>query len=96
MDQVKFMMMANNMQPEGSVTQDENGHVIVELRNNQIVITHNYKKHNEMKISFHDNNDTYIIPSQKELEEIYRLHLANKDVVSILHDYCNMNLKKEN
>lgn len=92
MDQIKFIVMANNIYPEGEVKQDPNGITIVNLRP-QIQITHNYKKKNEMKIIFNDTNDEYLISSKNELEEIYGLHLANKDVIQILHEYCKNNLK---
>ena len=94
MDQVKFMMMANNVHPEGAILQSEKGIVTVNLRPGQIVITHNYRRNNEMQIMFMDNHDKFIIPSEKELQEIYQFHLSNKDVVSILHEYCNNNLEK--
>lgn len=92
MDQIKFIVMANNVYPEGEVKQDPNGITIVNLRP-QIQITHNYKRKNEMKIIFNDTNDEYLISSKNELEEIYGLHLANKDVIQILHEYCKNNLK---
>lgn len=92
MDQIKFIVMANNVYPEGEVKQDPNGITIVNLRP-QIQITHNYKKKNEMKIIFNDTNDEYLVSSKNELEEIYGLHLANKDVIQILHEYCKNNLK---
>lgn len=92
MDQIKFIIMANNIHPEGEIEQTPDGIVIVNLRS-QIQITHNYKRKNEMRIIFNDSKIQYIISNKSELEEIYRMHLANTDVVQMLHDYCKNNLK---
>ena len=95
MDQVKFMLTANNIHPEGDIIQQPDGIVVVNMRPT-IQITHNYKKKNQMQIIFVDTNDTYIIPDQQTLEEIYQMHLSNTNVVEILLKYCNKNLKKLN
>lgn len=92
MEQIKFIYMANSMQVE-SVNQDEVGNTVVVVRDG-VNITHNYKK-NRMKLTFNEDNVSYVIPSGKELEAIYRMHLENKELMYILRDYCSKNLNKE-
>lgn len=92
MQQHEFIFMAKNLKVT-NVTQDDSGNTIVNLRP-KISIVHNYKKNNSMKISFAETNDTFVIPSKNDLEEIYRLHLTNENLEHILIEYCKTHLKK--
>ena len=93
MDQIKFIQMSNNIQPMGPIVHQPNGIILVNLRP-QIQVTHNYKKKNEMQVIFIDDQSRYLIPSQKELEDIYKMHLGNTNLTEILHKYCEEKLKK--
>ena len=84
--------MANNVKVE-KVFQDEIGNAIVQLRP-QIQLVHNYKKKNLMTIRFIEDQTIFMIPSRKELEEIYRMHMENSDLTVILRDYCEKHLEK--
>lgn len=92
MQQHEFIYIVNNMQAEKRAEQDENGNVNIALRS-QIKLSHNYKK-NEMVILFIDDNTTFKFSSRQELEEIGRIHLANKDAVEPLRRYCEEHLER--
>lgn len=76
-----------------NIHQDPTGKTIVQLRP-QIQIIHNSKKKNQMQIIFTEDQARFLIPSKKELEEIYRLHLENVNLSQILREYCEKNLQK--
>ena len=84
MEQQKFIFLSNNVQAD-HVTQDEDGNTIVGLREG-VKVAHNYK-HNEMKITFEENDTSFLIPSREELEAVYRIHLENVNLQP-LYNYC--------
>jgi hypothetical protein len=86
MEQHKFIWLAKNMKVE-NVTQGTNGETTIELRPN-INIVHDYRRKNQMTIRLLEREEKYIIPSEKELERIYRLHLEHKDIMVPLMEYC--------
>lgn len=92
MKQHEFIWAARNMQAK-ETRQDDSGNTFITLRND-IHLVHNYKKKDRMTIEFQDDKSVYIIPTDKELKEIYRLHLENVNLNDILHQYCSMNLTK--
>lgn len=92
MKQHEFIWAAKNMQTT-ETRQDAFGNTFIRLRKD-IQLTHNYKKKDRMTIEFQDDNSVYLIPTDKELKEIYRLHLENVNLNEILHQYCSMNLTK--
>ncbi len=92
MKQQEFLWMSNNIQPEGGVIQGTNSEIIVNLRNG-IQITHNYKKNNLMCIRFTEDQTIFRIPSEKELKEIYRMHLGNVNLMIELRKYCDDHLE---
>jgi hypothetical protein len=89
MKQPEFLFIAHNLKVSGVVQSDPE--TIVNLRPG-IIIKHNYRKKDLMTITFTDGNNSYIIPSRKELEEIYRLHLGNADLLQLLQEWCIKNL----
>lgn len=89
MDQMKFIFMSKKVEPE-SVTDDGNGKVIVNLRKG-VELTHDYKKGNRMEIHF-EGDRWYEIPSENELEILYRMHLANTNFIQPAIKYCDDNL----
>jgi len=91
MQQPDFIYLARGV--AGEVTQDEIGNTIVQLRP-QIQLKHNYKKKNLMTILFTEDQSMFCIPTRKDLESIYRLHLENKDLTQILRAYCEQQLEK--
>lgn len=92
MKQHEFIWAAKNMKVN-ETRQDDFGNTFIRLRKD-IQLTHNYKKKDRMAIEFQDDRSVYIIPTDKELKEIYRLHLENVNLNEILHQYCSMNLTK--
>lgn len=91
MKQMEFLWMSNNIQPE-EVIQGENGDVIVNLRKG-IQVIHNYKRGNKMTVRFTEDQTSFVIPSKKELEDIYRMHLGNTNLINELRKYCDDNLQ---
>lgn len=94
MKQHEFIWMTNNVHAS-NVVQDDSGNTAVTLRKN-ILLVHNYKKKDQMSIILVDTNSQFLIPSKKELESIFRLHLENKDLNEIIVKYCTENLSKIN
>lgn len=95
MNQIKFISMTNQIQPQGNVEQTTDGIVVVNVRiNPNIQITHNYKKKDEILIIFNDINEKFKLASDNQLEEIYKLHLGNINLTEPLHRYCEENLQK--
>lgn len=92
MKQQEFLWMSNNIQPEG-VIQGNNGDVIVNLRNG-IQVIHNYIRGNKMTIRFTEDQVSFLIPSKKELEDIYRMHLGNTNLINELRKYCDDTLQQ--
>lgn len=94
MDQTKFLFTSKKCEPKGSegIKDNGNGVVIVHLRE-QVKITHNYKKNNRMEIIFLSDGARYIIPSEKELEAIYRIHLGNTNFTHPARKYCDDHLQ---
>ena len=86
MEQPKFIWVARNMKV-GNVTQGPNGETTVEVRPN-INIVHEYRRKNRMTMHLVERDEKYIIPSERELEHIYRLHLEHEDVMTPLMEYC--------
>lgn len=93
MNQVKFIWLSNNIPDTLGVVMDENGMTVVKLRE-FIDITHNSKKRDKVEIIFKDDDTKYEIPNQKTLEEIYSMHMNNKEVMLLLHQYCEANLSR--
>lgn len=92
MKQNEFIWMAKNLRATKSV-QDEDGNTAITLRPN-ILVVHNYKKRDQMIIVFIEDNSQYIIHTKKQLEDIFHIHLENKDAADILQRYCMSNLTK--
>lgn len=93
MDQTKFLYMSKNVNPVGKITDDGKGTIIVELRPH-VQVTHTYKKSNKMEIIFIEDQSHYEIPSEKELEAIYRIHLSNTNFIQPARKYCEDNLER--
>ena len=93
MTQQKFMWITNQVSPVGKITQGTNGTVSVDLRDN-INIVHNYKKNNSVVLTFKDDQKKYLITSDHDLEEIYKLHLTHPNVEVVLRKYCSDHLKE--
>jgi len=93
MNQAKFIWVSNNISGKLKVEMDPNGITTVKLRP-LIDIIHNSNKGNKVEILFKDDNTRFIIPNQKVLEEIYRMHKNNTEVMLLLHQYCDKNLAR--
>lgn len=94
MDQAKFLWLTKTIHPKGPVTQGPNGISTVELRPG-ITISHNYKKNNQVKITFTDTNISYIVDDHNDLQDIVLLHLNNEECAEQIRQYCETNFKKE-
>ena len=92
MTQVKFLWTSKNV-PDVKVEQKDNGMTIVTLRKN-IMISHNSNKRDKMQISFIKEKVSYLIPDQRALEEIYKMHMENEEVNLLLMQYCQKNFAK--
>ncbi len=92
MDQTKFLYMIKKVNPI-SVMDVGNGKLIVILRKD-IYITHDYKKNNKMEISFNDDKESFLIPSQNELESLLRIHLSSINFNEPAMKYCKCSLQK--
>lgn len=92
MKQHEFIWAARNMNV-GEARQNDSGQTYITLRPG-IMLTHDYKKKDQMTIEFDGDRAVYIIRDRKELEWIYRLHLENHDLIEILRRYCSENLTK--
>lgn len=92
MKQHEFIWMANNVHA-GKAVQDESGNTAITLRPT-IMVVHNYKKRDQMTLVFVEDQSQYIIPTKKELEEIFRIHLENQNINEILRRYCTEKLTK--
>lgn len=92
MTQVKFLWTSKNV-PDVKVEQKDNGMTIVTLRKN-IMISHNSNKRDKMQISFIKEKVSYLIPDQRALEEIYKMHMENEEVNLLLMQYCVKNFAK--
>lgn len=92
MTQVKFLWTSKNV-PDVKVEQKDNGMTIVTLRKN-IMISHNSNKRDKMQISFIKEKVSYLIPDQRALEEIYKMHMENEEVNLLLMQYCANNFAK--
>ena len=90
---MKFVWISNNIPGTLGVMMDPDGITTVALRP-KIDITHNSNKRNKMEIIFKDDDSKFIIPDQKILEEIYRMHMQNDEVMLLLHQYCDKNLSR--
>ena len=90
MNQIKFVWVSNNI-PGTKVEMGPDGITTVHLRP-LIDITHDSKKRDRVEIIFKDDNSKYLISNQKTLEEIYRMHMSNTEVMLLLHQYCDANL----
>ena len=88
----EFIWMAKSLKVT-DITQDGSGKTIINLRP-QIQIIHNYKKKNQMILTFTEDQTRYLVPSKLELQEIYRLHLSNVDLEHVLRKYCEEKLQK--
>lgn len=93
MDQIKFIYTSKQIKPAGEVTDDGNGGVAVLLRPG-VVVTHKYKRNNQMTITFTEDESEYIIGTDKELEEIYRMHLSNVNFIQPARKYCDDHLQR--
>lgn len=89
MKQERFIFMANNVQPL-SMVQDPNGNTIVKLRE-EISIIHNY--HNEYMV-LSVASSKYKVMNEAQLETVFRMHLENKDLFQLLHEYAETNFDK--
>lgn len=87
MNQVNFLWLSKNI-PGISVRQEPKGVTVVKLRP-LIEITHDSTRMNRLEILFKDDGSKYVIPNQTILEEIYRMHMANTELMLLLHQYCD-------
>lgn len=92
LNQQKFLWITRNVDVK-NISQTSNDMIIVNLRDN-IQITHCWKKNDRMEVIISDDQSHYIIPDQQHLEEIYRLHLSEENLTSVLKEYCDNNLEK--
>lgn len=92
MNQVNFLWLSKNI-PGISVVQGTKGVTTVKLRP-LIEITHDIGRRDRIEIILKDDNSKYEIPDSKHLEEIYRMHMSNMELMYILHKYCEENLSK--
>lgn len=93
MDQMKFIWLANQVHPEGGVTQDETSVVVMNLRP-QIQVTHDYKKQDRIEIIFRDDNTRFFVEDHNALQEVFSIHLSNKDCVQLIREYAEKHFKK--
>ena len=91
MTQIKFLWLSKNIPGISGVEQGPDGITTVKVRP-LIDITHDSNKRDKVEILFKDDNTKYVIPDQKTLEEIYRMHIKNDEVMLLLHQYCEANL----
>lgn len=92
MNQINFVWMSRNI-PGVSVRQDSSGITTVKLRP-LIEITHDCTKRDRIEIIFKDDNTKYLIPDNKVLEEIYKMHISNTELMLLMHQYCESNLSR--
>ena len=93
MNQIKFLWLSKNIPGILGVEQLPDGVAVTKLRN-KIDIIHNSGKRNRIDIVFHDDGTSYVISDQKTLEEIYRMHMENEEIMLLLHQYCEKNLAR--
>lgn len=91
MNQVKFIWLSKNIPNTLGVDMGPDGITTMKLRK-LIDITHNSNKRDRVEILFKDDNSKYVINDQRTLEEIYRMHMSNEEVMLLLHQYCESNL----
>ena len=92
MDQMMLIWISNNVSGI-KAKMGENGVTTVQLRP-LIEITHDSTKRNKMEIIFKDDNTKYEIPNHKVLEEIYKMHMTNTELMLLMHQYCEANLSR--
>lgn len=93
MDQNKFLWLGHVSKPEGGVTQDESSVVTINLRP-QVQITHDYKKQNRVEVILKDDGSRFLVEDHNDLQEIFSLHLMNKDCVQLIRKYAEEHLRK--
>lgn len=92
MNQIKFVWLSKNI-PGTKVEMGPDGITTVTLRP-LIDIVHDSNKRDRVEIIFKDDKSKYVIPDQRTLEEIYRMHMSNTEVMLLLHQYCDANLTR--
>lgn len=92
MTQPEFIWMSSNILPEIGIEQRPDGNTVVGLRP-QINIIHNFKRKDQITVVFLDDHATFVVPSKSALEDIYRMHLANTNLVQVLRKYCDDNFE---
>lgn len=93
LNQAKFLWTAKNIHPEGEVVQDDSSIICVNLRH-QIQITHDYKKANRVEIKFKDDGVRFLVPDHNMLQEVFLIHLQNKDCVMKMRAYCEKTFER--
>lgn len=93
MKQQEFMYASANMKA-GATTQDDIGNTVVSLQSD-ISVSHNYKKKDQMLITFSKDSVSFIIPSKSELEKIYSINLMNPNATPEIRKYCEEKLSRK-
>lgn len=93
MTQTRFLWMCSRVKNAGKMKQGGNGDVVFELKP-EIHVCHRYGRTDQITIVFTEDQARYLIPSQHELEQIFKLFEENENVVQLLHDWCDQNLTK--
>lgn len=58
-----------------------------------IILSHNYKKNNQILLVMNEFNKKYIVPSDKELREIYKIiNSSSNGITQQLIEYADKNL----
>lgn len=76
-------------------TQTVNGITECFIREN-LILSHNYKKNDQVLLTFKDMNKIYLISSDSEFKEIFKIINSNENIIQPLIDYCEKNLKSIN
>ena len=91
MQQFEFIYMAKTLKVQEVLQGDPE--IIVKLKDG-ILVKHNHQKNNAMYIEMKDAGKSYLIPSKKELEDIYRIYLENESFTQLLYEYLEEKLEK--
>lgn len=87
--QPKFIQLATAAEPM-NITDNGAGVISVILRTG-VVVTHNYKKGNQVAITFTEDGTTYEIETQQQLEDIFAIHMTNQNLIQPARNYCKDN-----
>ena len=93
MTQPKFMWATMAVKPKGGITQFASGMTVCDLRSD-IQITHNSRKKDLMMLIFKEDQKRYIIPSDKELNEILQFYTDFDNLDQKLRAYASSKLEE--